>query len=301
MSNAPNTLTDGIVGHNEGVLADCGGEPAGRALTAFAPPAHWLGVRGSIGNVDRTAARGVLKSGIAEFPLWGALLVAFSATAVVGNEIAVPSPVESAISEDLLERPGIALRVAREALEQREFRPAEALLEAIASRHPLIADHADLLRMRARVESGRSDAAIAMRAAWEARDSPLDAAFFTLLGRAHAAKGDEVAARADWYTAAKASTDSEQIAALHASLASSWERSGERERAAEEYLEVWTQYPWTESARVADEALGSMRDPLEEPLRNARQYSERGDAFFDKRSNEEALEAYDRALALGGL
>jgi len=84
-------------------------------------------------------------------------------------------------------------------------------------------------------------------------------------------------------------------------VASSWERSGERERAAEEYLEVWTHYPWSESARVADEALGSLRDPLEEPLRSARQYSERGDAFFDKRSNEEALEAYDRALALGGL
>jgi soluble lytic murein transglycosylase len=303
MSNAPeaDTLTDGIGGHNEGVLAGRGGGPGGLALTAFAPPAHWSGVRGSIGNVDRTAARGVLKSGIAGLPLWVALIVAFSATAAAGNEIAMASPVESAISEDLLERPGVALRVAREALEQREFRPAEALLEAIASRHPLVADHADLLRMRARVESGRSDAAIGMRAAWEARDSPLDAAFFTLLGRAHAAKGDEVAARAAWGIAAKVSTDREQIAALRASLASSWERSGERERAAEEYLEVWTHYPWSEPARVADEALGSMREPLEEPRRGARRYSERGDAFFDKRSNEEALDAYDRALALGGL
>jgi soluble lytic murein transglycosylase len=243
----------------------------------------------------------VLRSGIADLSLWVALVLAFSATAAAGGEIAAASPVESAIAEDLLERPGVALRVAREALERREFRPAEASLEAIASRHPLIADHADLLRMRARVESGRSDAAIAMRAAWEARDSPLDAAFFTFLGRAHAAKGDEVAARAAWYTAAKVSSDTEQIAALHASLASSWERSGERERAAEEYLEVWTHYPWSESARVADEALGSLRDPLEEPLRSARLYSERGDAFFDKRSNEEALGAYDRALALGGL
>ena len=155
--------------------------------------------------------------------------------------------------------------------------------------------------MRARVESGRSDAAIAMRAAWVARDSPLDAVFFTLLGRAHAAKGDERAARAAWATAAAASGDPEQIAALRTSIAASWERSGERKRAAEEYLEVWTRYPWTESARVADEALNGMREPLEEPRRGAHQYRERGDAFYSKRSNEEALAAYDRALLLGGM
>ena len=246
----------------------------------------------------RTAARGALRIGIADVRSLVALIVGLSAT---GAEHAVTLPVESAISQDLLERPGVALRTAREALEQREFGPAEALLAAIASRHPLIADHADLLRMRARVESGRVDAAIAMRAAWEARDSPLDAAFFTLLGRAHAAKGDEGAARAAWATAVAASSDPEQIAALRTSLASSWERSGERERAAEAYLEVWTRYPWSEPAGIADEALNNLRDPLEEPRRGARQYSERGDAFYDKRSNEEALAAYDRALALGGL
>ena len=53
-----------------------------------------------------------------------------------------------------------------------------------------------------------------MREAWEARDSPLDAEFFTLLGRAHAAKSDEGAARAAWTTAAE-SGDPEPIAALH--------------------------------------------------------------------------------------
>jgi len=219
----------------------------------------------------------------------------------MGIEHASTSPVEGSLSPELLVRPGAALRVAREALDLREFRRAETLLEAIADRHPLIADHADLLRMRARVESGRSDAAIAMRAGWEARDSPLDATFFTLLGRAHAAKGDEAAARAAWADAVADSRDPEQIAALRTSLAASWERSGERERAAEESLEVWIRYPWTESARVADEALNSTRDPLAEPRRGAQQFRERGNAFYSKRSNEEALAAYDRALALGGL
>jgi tetratricopeptide (TPR) repeat protein len=229
------------------------------------------------------------------------MIVVIPATDTTTLESASTSPVESAISVELLERPGAALRVAREALDQSEFRSAEALLEAIANRHPLIADYADLLRMRTRVETGRSDAAIAMRAAWEVRDSPLDAVFFTLLGRAHAAKGDEGAARTAWAAAATDSGDSEQIATLHTSIAASWERSGERERAAEEYLEAWTRYPWTESARAADEALNGMREPLEEPRRGARRYRERGDAFYSKRSNEEALAAYDRALALGGL
>ena len=139
----------------------------------------------------RTVARGVLKSGITDLRLLAVLIVALPAIGTTGLEHASTSPVESAISLNLLERPGAALRIARESLDQREFRSAEAMLEAIADRHPLIADYADLLRMRARVESGRSDAAIAMREGWEARDSPLDAVFFTLLGRAHAAKGDD--------------------------------------------------------------------------------------------------------------
>jgi soluble lytic murein transglycosylase len=229
------------------------------------------------------------------------LIVALPTFAATNPEHAPTSPIESVVSADLLERPGGALRVARDRLDRREFRSAEALLEAIANRHPLIADYADFLRMRARVESGRSDAAIAMRAAWEARDSPLDAAFFTLLGRAHAAKGEEEAARAAWAAAVADSTDSEQSAALRTSIAASWERSGERARAAEEYLEVWARYPWTESARVADDALNGMREPLEEPRRDAGQYRERADAFYARRSNEEALAAYDRAVAFGGM
>jgi len=191
----------------------------------------------------RTVARGVLRSGITDPRSLAVLIVALLTTGAMSFEHASTSTVENAISLGLLERPGIALRVAREALDRHEFRSAETLLEAIANRHPLIADHADLLRMRARVESGRSDAAIAMRAAWEARDSPLDAVFFTLLGRAHAAKGDEGSARTAWTAAAAASGDRERIAALRASIAASWERSGERERAAEEYLETWTRYP----------------------------------------------------------
>jgi soluble lytic murein transglycosylase len=243
----------------------------------------------------------VQSSGITDLRSWVALIAVIPASGTASVEHAPTSPTESTLSLDLLERPGAALRVAREALDRREFQSAEALLEAIAKRHALIADHADLMRMRARVESGRSDAAIAMRAAWEVRVSPLDAAFFTLLGRAHAAKGDEAGAREAWLHAVGDSQNSEKTAALRASIAASWERSGERERAAGEYLEVWIRYPWTEPARVADEALNNLREPLGEVRRGAPQYRKRGDAFYAKRSNEEALGAYDRALAIGGM
>ncbi|MBW2716556.1 MAG: hypothetical protein JRD03_10790, partial [Deltaproteobacteria bacterium] len=84
-------------------------------------------------------------------------------SATAATSVERTPPLENAISPELLERPGAALRAAREALDRRDFRLAEKLLEAIADRHLLIADHADLLRMRARVESGRTDAALAMR------------------------------------------------------------------------------------------------------------------------------------------
>jgi len=262
-----------------------------------------------------TRARRRWRSGIADLRSLVVLIFALPATdtanvgsavviaegAATGVEGASAPPVEGSLSTTLLERPGAALRVAREALERRDFRTAEALLELIASRHPLIADHADLLRMRARVESGRNDEAIAMRAAWEAHESPLDAAFFTLLGRAHAAQGDEAAARDAWEAALADARDAEQIAALNTSIADSWARSGQPERAAESYLEVWTHYPWTESARAADAALDGLGEAAEAPRRGAREYLARGEAFFAERSNEEALAAYDRALALGGL
>ncbi len=220
------------------------------------------------------------------------VVIAFGAVAEV-------APLDGVISEALLERPGAALQLARTAVAGRDLPLAEALLEAVADRHPLIADHADLLRMRARVEFGKSDEAIEMLEAWERRESPLDAEFFTLLGRAHAAMGDEVAARTAWVHAAATSHDSAQLAELHTSIAESYDRSGQRELAAVEYLEVWTHYPWTDGDPVAEEALDSIDAQLETSLRGAREYRERGDALFRKRLNERALAAYDDALAAG--
>ena len=68
--------------------------------------------------------------------------------------------------ERLLERPGPALRAAVTALERGEAQLADALLAAVAEQHALIADHADLLRLELRVESGRHAEAIALGKHW---------------------------------------------------------------------------------------------------------------------------------------
>jgi len=244
----------------------------------------------------------VLSGGTAKLRLWAVVSgVVIASGSVAGIHGARVAPRDSAFSEALLERPGAALQLARTALDGRDFALAEALLEAVAARHPLIADHADLLRMRARVELGKSAEAIEMLEVWERRDSPLDAEFFTLLGRAHAALGDEVAARTAWTQAAGTSHDSDQLAELHTSIAESYDRSGQRELAAGEFLEVWTRYPWTDADAIAAEALDTLDDQLKTAIRGAREYRERGDALFRKRLNERALAAYDASLAATGM
>jgi soluble lytic murein transglycosylase len=244
----------------------------------------------------------VLNGGTADLRLWAAMsvvVIAFgSVSRTNGAQMAFG---DSVISDALLERPGAALQLAQTALAGRDLPLAEMLLEAVADRHPVIADHADLLRMRARVEFGKSDEAIEMIEMWERRESPLDAEFFTLLGRAHAAKGDEAAARIAWAHAAGASHDSDQLAELHTSIAESHGRSGQHELAAGEYLEVWTQYPWTEVDPIAGDALDTLEGRLKTPVRGGREYRERGDSLYRQRLNERALAAYDDALALAGV
>jgi soluble lytic murein transglycosylase len=71
--------------------------------------------------------------------------------------------------------------------------------------------------------------------------------------------------------------------------------------AASEYLGVWRRFPSTDAARIATLALDDLDARLAEPTRGAGEYRRRGDAFFRKRQNENALGAYERALELGGM
>ncbi|MFP8882155.1 MAG: transglycosylase SLT domain-containing protein [Myxococcota bacterium] len=188
------------------------------------------------------------------------------------------------------------LRAANERFAANDREGAERLLEQIAS-HPVIADYALLLLMRSLVESGRTAEAIVMHLQWERLDSPLDAEFFTLLGRAYASEGAEGQARGAWSRALESETRSDRLAALHTSIGASNERTERFEQAAQAYLEVWIHHPETDSAAAADSALERLEARFGRTLRTTVEYRKRGDALFRLRHNEAALETYDRAIA----
>ncbi|HEY5657401.1 MAG TPA: hypothetical protein VIY27_06395, partial [Myxococcota bacterium] len=201
--------------------------------------------------------------------------------------------------EQLLARPGPALRAAVSALERGESQLADALLSAFGERYPWIADHADLLRLQLRVESGRYAEAVDLGKHWSHSSSPVASDFYALLGRAYAALGDEAGARAAWEYAALETRDRDRQAALRLAIAESVERSGEREQAAEALLLLWTRYPGSPEAEQAEEGLARLETQIGQSLRGASAHRRRADALYHERHNEEALAAYDRALALG--
>jgi soluble lytic murein transglycosylase len=206
-----------------------------------------------------------------------------------------------ALSESSAGGPGALLRKAVDALERGETKAAESQLVALAEGYPVVADYADLLRTRLLVDSGRHDEAIAMRDQWQHADSPLQGNFFTLLGRAQAARGDDAAARSAWESALAETDDPERRAALHAELGASFEQSAELEAAAESYLRLWTGHPLSPEAEAATAKLDDLEARIGSAVRTGLQHRKRGDALFRGRHNEPALAAYETALASGEL
>ncbi len=209
-------------------------------------------------------------------------------------------PVTGAAFDALLSRPGAALRIARQLAAAGDMAQAETLLVAVAQRHPLIADYAEWLRLRILVENERWQEATEV-GVWRHSDSPLESDFARLLGDAHAALGDEIGARGLWDSARRATTSEDASAALLVAIARSYERTQAVDAAAANYLDVWARYPLAPSAGEATERLGAIEREIGRSLRNAEQERRRGDTFFRGNRNEEALAAYDRALASGTL
>ncbi len=237
--------------------------------------------------------------------LGAALAVPLAGSAPADPEPPVDALEGVALERALLSRPGAALRAALDAERKGDSERAESLLAAVAERHPIAADYADLLRMKMRVDAGRIDDAIAMREIWRHRSSPLLAQFHELVGQAHAARGEEAEARAAWELALGADSSSERASELRLAIAQSQLRSGEIEAAGESLLVIWTRYPLSPADEQAVEQLEILEQALAktrgEPLRSAAQLRRRGDALFRKRRNEEALAVYEQALASDGL
>ena len=231
----------------------------------------------------------------------GRVTVSLCALLFIAAALPGAGPAQPTIYEVLNLPPGAGLRRAIEALEAGYEQRAEALLRGIAVRHPIVGDHADLLRMHLLVDAERYEDAVHMRAERSRIDSPLDSEFDELLGRAYTALRDEPRARRAWQNAVEFTKDSDLRASLYSSLARSYEASGDLAAAAKEYLRVWTRYPLSPEAEAANGQLDVLSARLEKNLRTPNHHRQRGDSLFRKRRNEEALAEYQFALASGGL
>ena len=204
-------------------------------------------------------------------------------------------------SQAVLDDPAALFRAAAEAIRVEDFSHADWLYAQIVARHPIVADHAGLLRARSQLDRGRADEArqIATQTLANDSDSPLRAQLHELVGEALVAKRDETGARQAWAAALSATDEDDMRAALLRRVARSEERSGEDRAAGITWRLLWYAHPASEQAEQASHRLDVIEAHLGETLRRASDWRRRGDRLYRKRMNEEALAAYDRALEMG--
>jgi soluble lytic murein transglycosylase len=89
----------------------------------------------------------------------------------------------------------------------------------------------------------------------------------------------------------------ERRATLLLVTASSLEQAGKLVEAGEIYAKLWTSLPTTEQAEQAGERLDVLEGRKQTQTRTAADWQRRGDQFFRRRRNADALDAFDRALA----
>jgi soluble lytic murein transglycosylase len=223
------------------------------------------------------------------------------------NEIVggMPTPPANRIlraqSEAVLGDPAALLRAATDAIAQEDFSHADWLYAQLSARHPIVGDHAGLRRAQLQYDTGRAEEArlIAEATLASFSDSPLRAALYELVGETLVASRNEVGAREAWAAALSETKDDEQRASLLRRVARSEERSGEDRDAGVTWRLLWYAHPASEEAQQASHRLDVIEAHLDEELRRASDWRRRGDRLFRKRMNDEALEAYDRALEMG--
>ncbi len=204
-------------------------------------------------------------------------------------------------SQSLLGNPASALKAARQAVADRDRSHAVWLFEQIIERHPVVGDHAALLQARLLLEDGRSrwSARVAEAALARYPNSPIRAGLYVLLGNARADQRNTAAALAAWRSALSESRDEELRASALLSIASQEERAGLDADAATTYTLIWYAHPTTQQAEISAHRLELLQELLQRPLLEASDWRRRGDRLFRQRQNDEALEAYERALELG--
>ncbi len=232
-------------------------------------------------------------------------LHAVVATLVCLGPLAGAGAEEHAVAAPIVPGPGVApagagarLRAGIAAMEGGDAARAARLFAAVADDHPIVADHADRLRLKALLELSHYATAAYLASEFEVAypESPLRGEVYRLLGDSREALGAPAAARAAWQRARREARDEETRAALDLSIAESFESSGRDWEASQTYLSVWTEAPTSEAAKTAEEALRRLELESGKPLRTAPQFAKRARAFYAARANQEALAAYERAI-----
>jgi soluble lytic murein transglycosylase len=193
---------------------------------------------------------------------------------------------------------GAELRAGVAALEAGDAERAARLFATVASHYPIVADHADRLRMRALLALSRYADVADLASGFEGTypDSPLRGEVLRMLGDARSSLADAAAARAAWQRARAEARDDETRAELDLSIAESFESSGRDSEASRAYLAVWSGAPTSPAAGAAEEALERLEARSGIALRTPPEFAKRARAFFAARANQEALVSYDRAL-----
>jgi soluble lytic murein transglycosylase len=168
---------------------------------------------------------------------------------------------------------------------------------AVALVAPEVADHASELRIEALQKAGEHEQALEEAKAFRARfpNTWLRRRVALHEAAAHAARGDEAAARAAWAEAAEAFVADDRARVL-AEIARSHERSGEPAAAIERWREVWTRHATAAEAGEAEKALERLAaaDP-QLVFRTPAALRERCLALSAALRNEEALVACEAA------
>ncbi|MBK7947615.1 MAG: transglycosylase SLT domain-containing protein [Deltaproteobacteria bacterium] len=227
-----------------------------------------------------------------------AFVIADTARSAEGSDAVPASP---PLDEALLRDPAALLREAQAAALRADYDRAERLFDELARRHSIVGDFAGLLRARSLRAAGRAADAQAHveRALSDFPTSPLRAELHALQGDLRRDQGNESGARSAWALAYSESDSAEVRATLLALVAESQERAGDANAARGTWLRLWSRHPASPEAKQADERLDELEARPGAPRRAADDYRQRGDRLFAEMHNEEALEAYDRALEAG--
>jgi soluble lytic murein transglycosylase len=205
------------------------------------------------------------------------------------------------LDAELLTHPGEAFAQALEARDAGDALLANALLAAISKRYVVVADYADLYRIDLMVSEGRFQEALDLASFWSHEDSILRPRVQALAGDAWAGLGDEVRARQSWEQALSGEEDMARRSALRTKIGRSLLRAGEPSRAVDVLIEVWTHDPLSDEEEEVDRLLTELELHLETSKRDGTAWRKRADELFRRRHNEEALEAYETALAQPGI